>query len=62
MVNDSLTLLSVKETAEVLRCEAQTIRNRLSKNARNPFPIKPKRVGRRVFFRRGDVEAFLAAD
>jgi predicted DNA-binding transcriptional regulator AlpA len=44
----------VKETAQYLGFFAKTIYNGLSRGSKNPFPVKPKRVGRHVRF---DIEA-----
>lgn len=43
-------LLSIEEVATLLNVSPRTIRNRLLKNAKNPFPVKPKRIGKRVLF------------
>ena len=47
-------LLSVKETAQYLGISTRTIYNRTGRRSKNPFPVKPKRVGRHVRF---DLEA-----
>ncbi len=43
-------LLSVKDAAAYLGLSPRTIYNRNVKDAINPFPIKPKRWGKRVLF------------
>ncbi len=43
-------LLTVEETAHYLGLSPRTIYNRNVKNAVNPFPVKPKRWGKRVLF------------
>jgi excisionase family DNA binding protein len=43
-------LLTVKEAAQYLGISAQTIYNGLSRGSKNPFPVKPKRGGRKVRF------------
>ena len=41
-------LLSIDETARMLGIAPRTIYNRIAPSAKSPFPIKAKRVGRRV--------------
>lgn len=43
-------LLSVELAAEYLSLSPRTIYNRNVKNAVNPFPVKPKKWGKRVLF------------
>jgi hypothetical protein len=50
-------LLGIVETAHYLGIAPKTLRNRLGPRAINPFPIKPKRIGKRVLF---DVKALDA--
>ena len=50
--------LSVEQTARYLSISAKTIRNRLGPKAPNPFPIKPKRLGKRVLFDKRDLDAY----
>lgn len=52
-------LLSVEETAHILGIAPRTIYNRVGPRSKNPFPIKPKRVGRLVKFRTEDVEKYI---
>ena len=54
-------LLSIDETARILGIAPRTIYNRIAPSAKKPFPIKAKRVGRRVLFRASDVEEFIEA-
>lgn len=49
-------LLTIDELAQVLGASPKTIRNQLSAGT---FPIKPRRIGGRVFFRRRDVEEYV---
>lgn len=51
-------LLNVNDTAKYLGIAPKTIRNGLGPKAPNPFPVKPKRIGRRVLFDVKDLEAF----
>jgi hypothetical protein len=52
-------LLSIEGTADYLGISPKTIRNRLGPKAKNPFPIKHKRIGRRVLFDIRDLERFV---
>jgi excisionase family DNA binding protein len=54
-------LLSVEETAEYLGIAPQTLYNRISWKSRNPFPLKPKRVGRLVKFDGEELDAYVAS-
>jgi predicted DNA-binding transcriptional regulator AlpA len=51
-------LLSVADAAKYLGLSAKTIRNRLGPKAKQPFPVKPKKIGRKVLFERADLDAF----
>jgi predicted DNA-binding transcriptional regulator AlpA len=61
MENIEKRLLTIEETAHILGIAPRTIRNRCGPSSKNPFPIKPKRVGRLVRFRAEDVEAYIQA-
>jgi len=52
-------LLSVDQTAKFLSIAPKTLRNRLGPKAPDPFPVKPKRIGRKVLFDRKDLEKFV---
>ncbi|MBU2490407.1 MAG: helix-turn-helix domain-containing protein [Proteobacteria bacterium] len=52
-------LLNVRETAVYLGLPEKTLRNRLGPRATNPFPVKPKRIGKRVLFDKNDLERFV---
>jgi excisionase family DNA binding protein len=51
-------LLDIPDAAEYLNLSAKTIRNRLS-DRENPFPVQPKRFGKRVLFDRKDLDRFV---
>jgi excisionase family DNA binding protein len=53
-------LLSVEETALYLGISPRTIYNQISRNAKVPFVVKPKRVGRKLIrFDLRDLEAYV---
>jgi hypothetical protein len=52
-------LLNVNDTAKYLGIAPKTLRNRLGPKAQNPFPVKPKRIGRRVLFDLKELDAFV---
>jgi predicted DNA-binding transcriptional regulator AlpA len=53
-------LLTVPRATEYFGLSERTIRNRVGPRAKEPFPIKPCRVGKRVLFRRSDLDNFVA--
>jgi predicted DNA-binding transcriptional regulator AlpA len=52
-------LLNIDETAKYLGIAAKTLRNRLGPKAKNPFPVSPKRIGRRVLFDIKKLDAYI---
>ncbi len=52
-------LLGIVETANYLGIAPKTLRNRLGPRAINPFPVKPKRIGKRVLFDVKALDAFV---
>lgn len=52
-------LLSVEQSAGYLGISPKTIRNGLGPKARDPFPVKPKRAGKRVLFDIRDLDAYI---
>ncbi len=52
-------LCSIEDAAVYLGISAKTIRNRLGPRAPNPFPVKPKRIGKRVLFDLRDLESLV---
>jgi predicted DNA-binding transcriptional regulator AlpA len=54
-----LRLLNIQEAAEYLGLKVQTIYNRIGPKAQNPFPVKAKRIGKKVLFDIRDLEAFV---
>jgi len=61
-INTLKRLLTVSETAEYLNISEQHIYNSISRKAQNPFPVKPKRIGKAVRFDIQDLENFLATE
>lgn len=54
-------LLGVEQAAAYLSLSPKTIRNGLARDAERPFPVKPKRYGRRVLFDIRDLDAYVDA-
>lgn len=52
-------LIDVKETARILCLSERTLRNRIGPKAKNPFPVKPKKIGRKVLFLLEDIEDYV---
>ena len=52
-------LLNVEDAARYLGISPKTLRNRLGPRAVHPFPIKPKRIGKRVLFDVKALDAFV---
>ena len=54
-------LLSIEETANFLGISVRTIYNQTGRKAKKRFPIKPKRIGKRILFDIKDLEKFIEA-
>lgn len=52
-------LLSVQQTAEYLGLAVSTVYNRCGRKSKNPFPVRPKRIGKSVKFDIRDLDKFL---
>ena len=52
-------LLSVEETASYLGISERTIYNQICRKAKKRFPIKPKRIGKRILFDINDIEQYV---
>jgi excisionase family DNA binding protein len=52
-------LLSVDEAAEYLGVSPRTIYNAVAPKSKNPFPVRPKRVGKLVKFDIRDLERYV---
>ncbi|MFI5329626.1 MAG: hypothetical protein ACHQ2F_01120 [Desulfobaccales bacterium] len=51
------TFLTIRETALLIGWKEKSLRNRLSEKN---FPLKPLRNGRRVLFKKEDVESYMS--
>jgi predicted DNA-binding transcriptional regulator AlpA len=52
-------LISVEEAAKYLGISPRTIYNAVAPKSKNPFPVKPKRVGKLVKFDIRDLERYV---
>ena len=52
-------LMSVEETAEYLGLSPRTLYNRIAPKAKNPFPVRPKRIGKLVKFDRLQLDQWI---
>jgi predicted DNA-binding transcriptional regulator AlpA len=59
MAKVSPRLLNVEEAAKYLSISPKSIRNRLGPKAPDPFPVKPKRIGKRVLFDIHDLDKYV---
>ena len=57
--NKNFEMLSVKEVAGMLRMHEKTLYRKVAPNSTEDFPIKPKRVGRKVLFPKSQVMEFI---
>jgi len=54
-------LMDVQTAAFYIGMAEKTLRNRISRKAESPFPVKPKRAGRKVLFDKIDLDAYADA-
>ena len=52
-------LMSVEEAAEYLDLSPRTLYNRIAPKAKNPFPVRPKRIGKLVKFDRIQLDQWI---
>ena len=52
-------LLSVVETADYLGISPRSLYNRTAPKSTNPFPVKPKRIGKLVKFDINDLDQYI---
>ena len=58
-MNMNPRLLPINEAAAYCGLAPKTLRNRLGRRAEHPFPVKPKRIGRKILFDRRDLDRFI---
>lgn len=51
-------LLDIEAAAHYIGLSPKTLRNRLGRKAEDPFPVKPKRHGRKLVFDVKDLDRF----
>jgi predicted DNA-binding transcriptional regulator AlpA len=54
-----IRLLTIPQAARYLGIGTQTLYNRIAPGAKDPFPIKPKPIGRLRRFDREQLDAFI---
>ena len=52
-------LLQIPDAATYLGIASKTLRNRIGPKAPDPFPVRPKRIGRRVLFDVRDLDEYV---
>ena len=52
-------LFSVDEAASYLGLSPRTIYNGIAPKSKKPFPVKPKRFGRKPLFEKADLDCFI---
>jgi len=52
-------LLDIEQTAQYLSIAPKTIRNGLYRGSPQPFPVRPKKLGKRILFDRKDLDEFI---
>ena len=52
-------LLSLERVSEITDIPLKTLYNRSGRKAANPLPFPLKRIGRRVYVNRSDLERFI---
>ena len=52
-------LVNVEEAAHMLDISPKTLYNRCHPKSKNPFPVRPKRVGRSLRFAVKDLEKYV---
>jgi hypothetical protein len=54
-------LLTIELAAQYIGLAPKTLRNRLGRRAKEPFPVKPRRQGRgKIVFLRDDLDKYAA--
>jgi len=52
-------LFTVEQTAQYLNLSPRTIYNAVAPNTLAPFPVQPVRIGRKVLFRKKDLDTYI---
>ena len=52
-------LLNINQAAHFLNISARTLYNATAPKSKNPFPIKPKRIGKSLRFDLRELEQFI---
>ena len=52
-------LLTVKQAAQYLNVAPRTLYNKSAPGAKDPFPIRPTRIGRSLRFDRRDLDSYI---
>ena len=52
-------LMSVEEAAEYLGLSPRTLYNKIAPKAKDPFPVRPKRIGKLVKFDRLQLDQWI---
>ena len=52
-------LMTLKETAYYVGLAEHTLRNRISRSAKNPLPVRPKYMGKKPFFDKKEIDRFI---
>jgi predicted DNA-binding transcriptional regulator AlpA len=52
-------LLNIEETANYLGISVRTIYNQVCRKAKKKFPVKAKRIGRRILFDIRELESYV---
>ncbi len=56
------TVLNINDMAAALDCEVASIYNLLRKNSTRQFPIKPRRIGRKLRWNLIDLAEYLSGE
>ena len=51
--------MSVKQTADYLNISFRSLYNRTHSKTQNPFPIRPKRLGKKILFDVKEIDEYM---
>jgi len=57
--NAEKRLYTIQETAAYLNIAERTLYNRVAPKAKDPFPVKAKRIGKLLRFDKRDLDAYI---